>query len=262
MLGYDEFHHDLIERYTKLFGSLFTKLEVYRENLTDPTKPNRQKVPIAYSPRDKVLAFAEINYGSDETAVATISPRIGFQRVGIQRNNTAQTNKFQKIQLSTGTTRNYQPYNIMFELYVVGKTENDCQRVVEQILPFFTPSISITIYPFPGEEFTRDVTITLNQISEEDRYQGEAQDRRIVTWTLGFTMQAYIFGPITTTSSEIKKVIVNYGDLNTMDLLETSEVWPGLTAGGEPTTDPDEAIDYKEVEKTDPYAIITVFEHE
>lgn len=256
MLGYPEFHNDLIRKYTKLFGSLFTQLEVYRENTTGD--PSLQKVPLTFAPKDKVLEFGEVQYGESTAAVATVSPRISYDFVGIQYDSSRRTGKFLPITLANGKTiRNYLPYNITYELNVVGKTESDCERVVEQILPFFDPSISVTVFPIPGDSsYSRDITITLNTIQKNDTYPGQADDRRVVNWTLMFTMQAFIFGPTSSTSSIIKKVIVNYNDL------EHSEVWGGVDSSGNPTTDPDDAIDYKDVEPTDTFAIIEVFSHD
>lgn len=262
MLGYNEFHHDLLAKYTKLFGSLFTGLEVYRENTTEVNRPSKQKVPLAYGPLNKITAFSQEEHESDKAAVATITPRMGFQRTSVMYDPSRRTNKFQSVVSVNGPMRNFVPYNLTFELYVVGKTGRDCERVVEQIIPFFDPTLTMTIYPVKGDtSISRDVPITLNQVMESNNYEGYPEDRQEVVWTLGFTMQAFMFIPVAQAGSVIKKVIVNYHDLDAININESSEVYPGLTADGEPTTDPEEAVDYITVEADDPFAVITEFKN-
>lgn len=260
MLGMNEWHHDLIRKYNKLFGTLFADLEVYRENTSGPA--SLQKVPLSFAPRDKVLEFSRINYTEDSAAVATVSPRISYDLVNMQYDTSRKTNKFQPIKLTNGTTRNYVPYNLIYELYIVGKTETDCQRVVEQIIPFFDPSMTITVKPLVGETYTRDIALTLNQISKSDSYEGQAEDRRIVIWTLVFTMQAFVFGPTKAAGGIIKKVILSFNDLidaENIDHSEFAEIYPGVTANNQPTSNTSLAIDYKTVNANANFAYITTF---
>jgi hypothetical protein len=253
MLGYKEFHNDLTAKYCKLFGRLFADLEVYRDNRNG--KPSLQKVPLTFASKDKVLEFARKNFFNEESAVATISPRMSYDLVAIQMDTSRKQNKFNTIHLSNGSVRSGIPYNFVYELNIVGKTETDCQRIVEQIIPFFDPSITVTIHPFSGDTtYSYDVIIQMGQVSKTDTYQGEAEDRRVVTWTLEFVLKGMLFGPVKDHGKPIKKVILSFNDS------ESTETFPGLTSSGEPTFDPVAAIDYKLVNSDDNFAIITVYE--
>ena len=42
----------------------------------------------------------------------------------------------------------------------------------------------------------RDVPIVLNGVSFQDDYEGSFEDRRIIEYTLDFTMKTYFFGPV------------------------------------------------------------------
>ena len=44
----------------------------------------------------------------------------------------------------------------------------------------------------------RDVPIVLNSVSFQDDYEGSFEDRRIIEYTLDFTMKTYFFGPVYT----------------------------------------------------------------
>ena len=62
----------------------------------------------------------------------------------------------------------------------------------------------------------RDVPIILNSVSFSDEYEGGFDDRRIIEYTLDFTMKTYFFGPVYT-GNLIKNVIERTyaGDGNT-----------------------------------------------
>lgn len=261
MLGQAEFHNDLINRYTKLFGSLFANLEVYKENTRG--KASLQKVPLMESEKDKVLEFAKQEYMSDQMAVATISPRMGYSLVDFSYDSSRYTGKFKTAKYATGRSAPCIPYNLTFELLVVGKTRTDVQRVIEQIIPYFTPALTVTIFPIEGDTtFSRDITISMNQLSKTDTYEGEADNRRVVTWTVIFTMQAFMFGALDKTpGAPIKKITISYKDVDSGHVDKTT-IYGGLTANNQPTTDPTTAIDYKLVEKDDPFAIIQVNSHD
>ena len=52
----------------------------------------------------------------------------------------------------------------------------------------------------------RDVPVILNSITMEDMYEGSFEERRVIEYTLEFTMKTYFFGPVYT-GEVIKNVI-------------------------------------------------------
>lgn len=243
MLGFQEFHHDQIERCTKVFGSLFADIEVFREGTT-ADKNDKIKVPLTFSPRQRILAMAAKEFKSTDMAVAITTPRIAFDLQGVQYNPERALNKF-----GPGNTGERSvPYDIIYEVNVLTKTETEGLRIVEQILPFFTPSLTVTVFPIRGnEEIKRDMAITLNQVSRNDTYQGDGETRQTVVWTLTFTVFASLFAPQQEGRKVIKQIFINYPwDDGTQTMIQ-----PGLTAAGEPTTDLDESVDYKTIEADD-----------
>ena len=60
---------------------------------------------------------------------------------------------------------------------------------------------------------TRDVPIILSSVSYEDSYDGDFNDRRVLTYTMSFTAKFYLYGPVTD-QKVIKQVQVDqYTDL-------------------------------------------------
>ena len=74
----------------------------------------------------------------------------------------------------------------------------------------------------------------------EDTYEGGFDDRRVITWTLDFTLKGNLFGPITTKGIANKAIInlhpqtANTLSANGYDQLATQ---PAMFANGSPTTD-------------------------
>jgi hypothetical protein len=52
----------------------------------------------------------------------------------------------------------------------------------------------------------RDVPVILNSVTMEDMYEGSFEERRVIEYTLEFTMKLYFFGPVYT-GEVIKNVI-------------------------------------------------------
>jgi len=48
----------------------------------------------------------------------------------------------------------------------------------------------------PESNIIMDVPIVLNSVSFQDDYDGDFQTRRFVTYTMNFTLKAWMFGPV------------------------------------------------------------------
>ncbi len=83
---------------------------------------------------------------------------------------------------------------------------NDALQIVEQILPYFQPEYTVTMKMIDSMTDYRDVPIILNSVNMEDTYEGDFTERRVIEYTLEFTMKIYFFGPVYT-GEVIKNVI-------------------------------------------------------
>ena len=91
------------------------------------------------------------------------------------------------------------PWDLGFELLIYVRNVEDGTQLIEQILPLFTPSYSLSINYIPELNITRSAPLTLNGVRNEVDYEGDAQEmERTIIWTLDFTLQAQFFGPINT----------------------------------------------------------------
>lgn len=253
MFGHN-FYHSTIRKYVALFGTIFNDIHIQRSD-------SIIKVPINYGPRDKVLARLEADPNFDRPAV--ILPRMSFEITNIQYAAERKLNTLHRrahVNTTDPDTIKYQynpvPYDISFELSIMVKSTEDGTRIVEQILPFFTPEWTSTVELIPEMNIVMDIPIVLNRVSIDDQYLGSFEERRALVWTLGFTMKSYIFGPIRS-SKVIKFTDANlYSNLTSNTLVSTVSVVPGLDANGNPTSSNTTTIDAGDIYGDDDYGYI------
>jgi hypothetical protein len=190
------FGHDSIRKYVVLFGTLFNDVWINRS--AEGEKIDSIKVPLTYAAKDKMLARVLGDPNVDKK-VAIQLPRMSFELENMSYDS---SRKFSKVATvgrtadSAAHTYSPTPYNLDFNLYIFVKNSEDGTKIVEQILPYFTPYFSIAARMVPGMESTVDVPVVLNSVNKEDTYDGDYRQRRAIIWTLNFTVRGYVFGPV------------------------------------------------------------------
>jgi hypothetical protein len=149
------------------------------------------------------------------------------------------------------------PYDVGFKLEILSKTMEDGLRIVEQILPYFTPEWTVSA-KLLGTEFDNvtDIPLILNSVQIEDQYENDFLARKVLTFTLNFTMKTYFYGPVTE-SKIIKFTTVNiYPDTTANNGIVTTTIRPGLTVDGEPTSNAELSVALSQIDETDNYGFI------
>jgi hypothetical protein len=196
MLG-NYFYHKTISKTVVAFGTLFNNIQI-RHNDNNDNPVSILKVPLAYGPIQKFLARVEQNASGDRKIALTL-PRMSFEMTSIdydptRKGSVIQTFKASKVEDGKAVNKVFMPvpYNIGFELNILGKLQDDVLQIVEQILPYFQPSFNVTVNLVPEIGEKRDIPIVLN-------------------YTLNFTAKTYLFNEVPEDSQGlIKKVQVDY----------------------------------------------------
>ena len=209
------FYNETIKRSISIFGTLFNNIDI-KKTKADGTVLTSQKVPISYGPKQKFLLRLTEDAKQRDGAVTSISlTRMAFEMTGLEYDPSRQQNKIirtQKTQLETTDVgkRGFQyqpaPYNINFTLSILAKNAIDALQIVEQILPYFQPEYTVAMKIVDTMSEVRDVPVILNSVAMEDMYEGSFEERRVIEYTLEFTMKLYMFGPVYT-GEVIKNVI-------------------------------------------------------
>lgn len=138
-----------------------------------------------------------------DNKVAITLPRMSFAMVNMNYDGSRKLPKRNRTARTDGKSLfNPTPYNFEFELYIAVKNSEDGTRILEQILPYFTPDWNLTVNLVPGVDSKVDTPIVLNNVSKEDNYEGNYTERRSIIWTLSFTLKGYLFGPV----NDVKRI--------------------------------------------------------
>lgn len=273
------FYHGTLRKYVTLFGTLFNDIWVNREDGSGNVI-NSQKIPLSYSPREKLLARVEgIKNDRDplRQPFAIMLPRMGFEITGFEYDSSRKLttiNKFVRQNTDNEYVRKYQynpvPYNITFDLSIFVKNTSDGTMILEQILPYFTPEWTTTVQLISDPNITLDVPLILTGVSQDDVYEGSFEERRTLIWTLSFTMKGFFFGP-TKRQGIINLANTTFYDATIFDNIDDAigeaeglsrvTVTPGLDANGDPTSDANNTIDKDEISADDNYGYITQVEN-
>ena len=223
MLG-QTYYHQTIRKYVVLFGTLFNDLNIEKKD-SSGNVTSRQKVPIAYGPKQKFLQ--RIRQDPNLTKQVAIQlPRMGFEMTSITYDPIRKLNSVGKILNRATATQglgtmqkmfNPVPYNMDFQLFVFVDNAEDGTQILEQILPFFTPEFNVTINAIPSMGVKLDVPISFNSASLEDSYDGDLTTRRTMIWTLDFFMKGFLYPDIKGGGKIVKSVVVDFHEFDGLD---------------------------------------------
>jgi hypothetical protein len=253
----NHFYNGTTRRYIALFGSLFNKMSITRNDL-EGNQTQRMVVPISYGPFQKFLAKIVQDPNLDRPQAVSL-PRMSFEIISMSYDGTRKTSSRNMISTSdTSAVFSPAPYNIEFNLYIMTKYAEDGTKILEQILPFFKPEYTYSAFILDNVP-AMDIPLILNSISTEDLYEADFETRRTLMWTLSFTMKAWYFGPV----REKKRIkFVEVLSYIQMEVGEGAQIatQPGLTANGNPTDNIEATIPYQNIMIDDDWGVITVIE--
>jgi hypothetical protein len=235
---FEYFYHEILRKTVIGFGTLFNNIEIRQTN-NQKEVVSVIKVPLAYGPIQKFLARVE-QQPNLNTPVQITLPRMSFEFTGLtydtaRKLTTTQTFLSKSVTDGTDIRKTYMPvpYNMDFELSIMTKLNDDMLQIVEQILPYFQPSYTLTINLVDTIGEKRDIPIVLDSVTMEDDYEGDYTTRRALIYTLKFTAKTYLFGPVSSASSKdiIKKVSLGFisGDTQSTTRDLTYSVTPTAT---------------------------------
>lgn len=276
------FYFSLIRKYVILMGTLLNNIRITRTDKAGNVTA-LLRVPVTYSAKDKMLARVKQDPGIDRPSATMPLPMISFEMGKMSYDGTRKLNTIGKSSVRDSTNASkfkYQynpvPYNINFKAYIYAKNAEDGTKIIEQILPYFTPDWTTTVNLIPEVEVKVDIPIVLNNINYSDNYDEAFTERRAIIWELDFTLKGYIYGPVKS-SGIIKFVKTNFyiPTTNTAvegrgvtPVTERITVQPGLDANGNPITyygGPNTdlgTLPYVEIDAENDYGFITMIYNE
>lgn len=230
MLNNPPFFFNTARKIVIAVGTLFNNLHIIRRDDSD-NKIKTIKIPIAYAPKNKYLVRLRKEFGKPN--IQTTFPRMSFELLDINYDASRQINPLNRKLIKHASKAdvlmrqmNPTPFNFGFSLDIYAKHTDDALQILEQILPYFSPSFNVSIIDVPLMNITRDVPVTLEGTAPNDNFDGDfTDDLRIINWSLNFTAKGYLYMPITD-ANIIKEIYINFvrtedaSNVNEEDLLE------------------------------------------
>lgn len=272
MLG-SHYYHGLIRKYVILFGSLFTDIVIDRVD-SNGVAQKTIKVPIQYGPKERYLT-RYIQNPDLLREVSMVFPRMSFEITGISYDpdrklpSIGGATSLGANPNSVNTQFNPVSYNFDITMSIISRNTEDATRIVEQILPYFTPQWTESVDLIPEMGRPLDIPIVIKTVNVIDTYANNFDAKEWVIWELTFTLKGYLFGPVRK-QGIIKDVMVNtYIPKNSISdgigitpAVGMIEVTPGLTANGEPTSNVELSIPYSQISASDNYGFIIDFQED
>lgn len=228
-----QFYFSTTRKIVAVFGTLFNSLYIGRYSDTGTLVKNIS-VPLVYAPKRHFIARqAEEDSERVNTNVAITLPRMSFELVDMQYDATRSINPRRSKKYNSTNVDNMlrqqspAPYTMMMDLNVYTKNTDDMFQILEQILPYFRPSITVPIKLVTETNQIVDVPFKLTGVSPSIEYEGSLGDGRTLIYTLSFDIETYIYPPVEDTGI-IKKVYANSitNDDNRVDVEQLIEVDP------------------------------------
>lgn len=200
-------YEKILEKYIQVFGYLFSNIHIRRWK-SDKSEKQDLLVPITYM--DKQRMYYLLNLKNADLASAKINsvyPRLAYSLKGVDYDANRQlnptfmmTNNYYSELYNKDVTEievNKVPYNFKFDLTMVSMFRSDLFQIMEQILPWFTPSLTINMNVNPYID-TDSISIpiylssnTFTDFNNEAAFS-ETEDKPI-EYTLSFLMKGYLY---------------------------------------------------------------------
>lgn len=216
------FYHQTIERFIIAFGQLFTGITIQKTD-ANGNKIQSYEAPIEYAPKNKWESRIREQNDLTSPQVKMTLPRIAFEvsdikyapdrKIGVNGVYAVGTMPATATRPAMrGKIFPPTPYDVTFSLYVATKDSTDAFQILEQILPYFQPYMTLTYIILPEYNITKDSPVTFQAYQIDDTYDGSPEDQRLETQTFTFGAQMDFFGPMILTDKIIKNVIASLGE--------------------------------------------------
>lgn len=217
----DHFYHGTVRLYTSVIGSLFDDLKIKRSN------GDLIKVPLSYAGQQKQNTRLDENPNPNDARYKMRLPRISYMLTGFEKDDSRITNKMHVLQEQgvdrtvdnqVNTQLNRVPYTFNYDVMIKTKHIDDMLQLIEQVVPYFNPSIKVVVKDNPDLESDTTINISLMSNNFEDQFEGLYEEGRSIETTLSFALEGYLY-TATSPAGIIQTVYVNYYDLPNPDEL-------------------------------------------
>lgn len=214
----NHFYNHTIWKHVAAFADVFDNMEVFVYDDARKNVVGRKKVPVILAPKEKVVSVLSVIDGTPKPEIDNVLPKMSIIWNDISWDSQRATGLKEKRKLAvefndeTGQRqksyidRQTVPYLFGLQLTIWTQYMDEAVQLLENILPFFTPDLHISIYErVTGQE--RKSKVELESSTPNFVYELNEPDRRIIQFDLNFTMEVNLYTPITF-EKQIEKVYI------------------------------------------------------
>lgn len=203
-MGRSIFYHQVVKNIIVAFGTIFDDVRYINDYGTVI------RVPISYSPKEKFVEYYNAVPSMDAPATETTLPRMGFEISGMNYAPERYHNPLSRMERGSINQFMYArvPYDFQLTLYLAVKKFEDSLKIIEQIVPYFTPELMLTVKDNLQFDLKTDLPVTLNSVGFNIDYEGSFETKRVIEWTLGFTIKGFMYSDVKDVT-RIKDTVTN-----------------------------------------------------
>lgn len=164
----DFFHHQSIRNYTASLLDTFNSVQIARTDKNG--KEIYTPIPITFGSKDKAFIMTTIDQQKFLDGNFNILPRMSLSLISMEADQKRNTNRLHTINKKIdGNIINFHynavAYNLNYELDIACKSLTELSMALEQILPYFNPTLNLAIKELAIQDEPTSVRVALNGTS-------------------------------------------------------------------------------------------------
>jgi len=222
------------------FMEFFSNISIQKYQMDDQgaiTPLKRVRVPVMWASAEKYLQQLRSGtnlrvFDPEERAMRPLEIERALPRMGVMltsmdydaMRHIPKTSRISDYNSNTGTSTSIEnvyapvPYNLMVDVSIIAKHLNEALEILEQIIPYFSPSMSIDVKVLDDRE-ADSIPVVLQSIATDFYDEISETDDRFFIFLLTFNIKANYYLPkrIDSTVDNIQASLYADGSLDVMN---------------------------------------------
>lgn len=206
-----KFYHGTTKKMMVAFSSMFDDIRI------DLDDGREVLVPLHYAQGEKFIASITQYEEKNSPGTKPIAmPVMGYELISMNyapERHTGSLNKIQdrRMQSERAFMYNKTPIDFQFDLYIAVKRINDGLKIIEQIIPFFTPHLNLRVRGIDDMDQPTNIPVTLTSYSSDILTDGSMDEMRSIIYQLSFTMKGFLY-PDVKRFKTIQEATINFNE--------------------------------------------------
>lgn len=226
-----DLYKSAIRTVTIVFGSLFNDIYIRKYNTDGTISDERRKVPLTFSSKEQYYVWIANTMRRPDTGtkVGIRLPRLSYELTGFAPDPQRQVNPYlykTGAPIKSDSPYSYRAespaaYEFNFTLTLWANDMDASIQVLESILPYFKPEVSVKVKEQEKLPIFNDIQVVFKGISKQDNYEEGFEVNRFIQWDMEFSVYSNIWAP-TTDGKIITEIEIDINDKNIVSSTENN----------------------------------------